>query len=70
MSLISGRGKDFSLLHSVQIGYGPTQPLIQMVLGALPSGIKRLGREIDRSPPSTVEVKNSGAIPSLPDTSS
>jgi hypothetical protein len=37
---------------------GPTQPPTQWVLGALTSGIKRLGREADHSPPSNAEVKN------------
>jgi hypothetical protein len=37
---------------------GPTQPLIQWVLGALFLGVERLGREADHSPPSGAEVKN------------
>jgi hypothetical protein len=36
---------------------GPTQPSIQWVLGALSLGVKRPGREADRSPPSSAEVK-------------
>jgi hypothetical protein len=36
---------------------GPTQPPIQWVPEALSLGIKRLGREADHSPPSSVEVK-------------
>jgi hypothetical protein len=36
---------------------GPTQPPIQWVPGALSLGVKRLGREADRSPPSSAEVK-------------
>jgi hypothetical protein len=36
----------------------------------LSQGVKRLGREADRSPPSSAEVKNSGPIPQLPHTSS
>jgi hypothetical protein len=32
---IPSRGKIISLLHSIQIGSGPTQPLIQWVPGAL-----------------------------------
>jgi hypothetical protein len=38
--------------------------------GALPPGVKRLGREADHSPPPIAEVKNGGAILLLPDTSS
>jgi hypothetical protein len=36
---------------------GPTQPPIQCVPGALSPGVKRLGREVDHSPPSSAEVK-------------
>jgi hypothetical protein len=36
---------------------GPTQPPIQWIPGALSSGVKRLGREADHSPPSSAEVK-------------
>jgi hypothetical protein len=34
--------------------------------GALSPGKKRQGREVNYSPPSTVEDKNGGAIPPLP----
>jgi hypothetical protein len=44
---------------------GPTQPPIQWV-----PGVKRPGREADHSPPSSAEVKNGGAMPPLPYTSS
>jgi hypothetical protein len=36
---------------------GPIQAPIQWVPGALSLGIKRPGREADRSPPSSTEVK-------------
>jgi hypothetical protein len=36
---------------------GPTQPLIQWVLGALSLGVKQLGCEADHSPPYSAEVK-------------
>jgi hypothetical protein len=36
---------------------GPTQPSIQCVEGPLSLGIKRPGRESDRSPPSSAEIK-------------
>jgi hypothetical protein len=45
---------------------GPTEPPVQWVPGSLSPRIKRLGREDDRSPPSSAEVKNGGAIPPLP----
>jgi hypothetical protein len=38
-------------------------------MGSSP-GVKRPGRETDRSLPSSAEVKNGGTIPPLPDTSS
>jgi hypothetical protein len=37
---------------------GPTQSPIQWLMGALSLGIKRLGREVDHSPPSSAEIKN------------
>jgi hypothetical protein len=37
--------------------WGPTQPPIQWVLGALSLGVKLPGREVDHSLPSTAEVK-------------
>jgi len=37
---------------------GPTQPLIKWVSGALSLGVKRLGRGVGQSPPSSAEVKN------------
>jgi hypothetical protein len=44
----------------------PTHPPIQWVPGGTPSpGLKRPRSEADRSPPSSVEVKNGGAIPLL-----
>jgi hypothetical protein len=49
---------------------GPTQPLIQWVPGALSPGVKRPGREANHSPPSSVDVKNGGAIPPPSDMSS
>jgi hypothetical protein len=48
----------------------PTQPPIQWVPEALSLGVKRPGREADHSPPSSAEVKKSGAIPPLRNTSS
>jgi hypothetical protein len=41
-----------------------------MAKGPLFPGIKRPGRESDHLPPSRVEVKNNGAIPLLPHTTS
>jgi hypothetical protein len=37
--------------------WGPPQPPIQWVLGALSPGVKWPGREADHSPPTSAEVK-------------
>jgi hypothetical protein len=44
----------------------PTQPPIQWVPGALSSGVKRSGREVDHSPPTSAEVKNIWIYTSTP----
>jgi hypothetical protein len=44
----------------------PTQPPIQWVPGAPSPGVKRPGREADRSPPSSAEVKNAWSYTSTP----
>jgi hypothetical protein len=49
---------------------GPTQPPIQLVPLTLSPEAKRVGREAIRSPPSSPEVKDGGATPPLPYTSS
>jgi hypothetical protein len=43
----------------------PTQPPIQWVPGALSPGVKHLGHEVDHSPPPSVKLKTTGAIPPL-----
>jgi hypothetical protein len=45
---------------------GSTQPPIQWVPGALSLGVKRPGREADRSPPSSAEVKIAWSYTSAP----
>jgi hypothetical protein len=48
---------------------GPTQPLIQWVPEALSLSIKRPGREVNHSPPSSAKVKNvCEAVPPLHNT--
>jgi hypothetical protein len=45
-----------------RLALGPTQPhIIQRVLGALSSEVKRTGCEADHSPSSGAEIKNGGA---------
>jgi hypothetical protein len=57
---------NFSLHHRVQTGWGPTQPPVQWVPGAVPLGKKLPGREADNSPQSSVEVKNEWSYTSTP----
>jgi hypothetical protein len=56
---------DFSLVHSVQ-----TQHPTQWLSGTLSPGVKRPRSKADYSPPTSAWVKNGGAIPQLPHTSS
>jgi hypothetical protein len=67
---IPDRGKRVSLPTASRPVMGTTQPLIQCVPGVISQEVKRLGREADHSLPSSAKVKNSGAIPPLPHTSS
>jgi hypothetical protein len=63
-------GKYFLFSIASRPALGSNQSLIQWVLGAVSSGIKRPGRESDHSPPSSEEVNNGGAVSPLPHTSS
>jgi hypothetical protein len=56
---------NFSVLHYVQTGSGPTQPTILWV-----PWVERPGREADHSPPCSVEVKNAWRYTAIPTTSS
>jgi hypothetical protein len=59
--------QNFSLLHSVQTGSEAHPAPYTMGTGGLFSlGVKRPGREVDHSPPSSAKVKNGGDIPPLP----
>jgi hypothetical protein len=53
-----GKGFSFSLFTASSPALGPTQLPIQWVPRALSLGVKRPGREAERSPPSRAEVKN------------
>jgi hypothetical protein len=61
-----GRVKSFLLFTSSRPVLGPTQPPIQWVSGALSPEIKRPGREINHSPPSSAEVKKTWIYKSAP----
>jgi hypothetical protein len=63
-------GQEIILYSTVsRLALRPTQAPIQSVLGALSPELKRPKCEADHSPPSSTEIKNSGAIPPLPHTS-
>jgi hypothetical protein len=70
--LIPGRGKIF--LFSIMSGqlWGPPGLLSNGYWegGAVSLGVKQQGCEADHTPAPSTKVKNSGAIPSLPHTSS
>jgi len=56
----------FSLHYRVQTYSGATQSTIQLVPGALTSGIKWPGREADHLPPSSSDIKNACSYTSIP----
>jgi hypothetical protein len=62
---IPGGAKIFLFSTESRPALGPTQPHA-IGTGALSPGIKRQGREDDRSPPSCAEAKNGGPIPAPP----
>jgi hypothetical protein len=63
--LIPGRSERFFSIAS-RPALRPTESPIQMIPEALPPGVKQAVSEAYRSPPSSVEDKNGGAIPPLP----
>jgi hypothetical protein len=68
-SSIPGRGKIFLFSICSRLALGPTQPPLQSVPGVISLRVKQPGHEADHSAASSAEVKNGGAIPSLPHTS-
>jgi hypothetical protein len=66
---ISGRGKIFVLLQSIQNGFGTQPASYPMEMGALCPGVKQPGHETKHSPPSSAEIKNGEAVSPLPHTS-
>jgi hypothetical protein len=59
-------GQNFFLLHFVQTALGAHPASYPIIIGGSLPGVKRTGHEAGYSPPSSAEVKNSGAIPPLP----
>jgi hypothetical protein len=66
---IPGRSKIFLFSTTSRLALGPIQPSVQWVAVALSPGVKQQVREAVHSPPSIVEIKNSGAVPPVPSTS-
>lgn len=65
--LISQQGQEFFLCSKTsRQALGSIQPLIQWITGTLSSGIKRPGRQVFHSPPSTFKVKNRRSCTSTP----
>lgn len=60
--MIPGSSRDFSRSFRVQTGYEVHPAFYTMGTGDFSPGIKRPGHEADHSPPSSVDVKKSGAI--------
>jgi hypothetical protein len=58
--------RNFSLLHSIQTGFGAHSASNLMGTGDSPAVSKRSGCEAYHSLQSSAEVKNGGAIPPLP----
>jgi hypothetical protein len=58
--------QEYFFLHIVQTAFGAHPASYITCSGGSVSGIKRPRRETDYSSPSSVEVKNGGAIPPLP----
>jgi hypothetical protein len=64
---IPGRSKRFfSTPQLPRPALGPIKPHNKWVSGAISPGVRWPGREDDHSSPSSAEVKNGGAIPTLP----
>jgi hypothetical protein len=68
--LIHGRSKLFVFSILPRLALWPTQPPMHHILEALSLGLKQQWLEAYHSCPSSVEVKNGGATPSLPPMSS
>jgi hypothetical protein len=74
-SRLDGRGVGVCIpargnIFLISTGYGAHPASYSMGTGDYSPRVKCPGREDQHSPPSSAEVKNGGAIPPLPDTSS
>jgi hypothetical protein len=58
--------QDFLYFVASISALGSNHAAIQWVPRAISRGVKNPGREADHSPPSSAEVNNGGALPSLP----
>jgi hypothetical protein len=63
---LDGQGKFIIFSTMSRPAVGPTQPAIKWMPMAISLSLHRPGRETDHSHPSSAEVKNGGAVPSLP----
>jgi hypothetical protein len=59
-------GKEFSLLHVFQKGCWANPASYPMCTGGSFPGVKRQGREVDHSPPTSAEVKKTWVYTSTP----
>jgi hypothetical protein len=60
------RGQELLLLHVVQTGSGVHPTSYTMGTGSYFPGVKRPGREVDHSPPTSAEVKKMWIYTSTP----
>jgi hypothetical protein len=60
--------QDLLFFHSAQTGSGVHPAAYPTGTRGCPPGVERQGREVDHSPPFSAEVKNGGAISTLPHT--
>jgi hypothetical protein len=62
----SRQGPKMPLVHSVQTDSGAQPASYPMGIGGSFLGVKRPGRKVNHSTPSSAKVKNGGARPPLP----
>jgi hypothetical protein len=63
---VPGRGQEIFLFSTAsRLAYGPTQPVVHWVPGALLLGVKQPECDAYHSPPSSAKVAIDGTIPPL-----